>query len=153
MQASESEEGHSQQTFFLMKTSFVFIFRRRLKTSWSYAFKMFSRCLQVFLQRRLEDVLQKRPQGIFKTPWRRLEDVLPKRREDVLKTTSKRREEVLKTTSRRISKMSSRHLQDVFETYHQVKLFLLTHLQEVFEIYSIRFWDILRRWLSVGRFA
>ena len=49
--------------------------------------------------------------------------------------------------------MFSRHLQDVFKMYNQVKLFLLTRLQEVVETYSTRFLDILRRRLFTERFA
>ena len=59
--------------------------------------------------------------------------------QDVFKMSCKN---VFKTSSRRLAKMSSRHLtktsssrhiQDVLKTYHQVKLFLLRHLQDVFE--------------------
>ena len=49
--------------------------------------------------------------------------------------------------------MTSRHLRDVFKTYDQVKLFLLTRLQDIFEKYSARFRDVLRRQLSIERFA
>ena len=60
---------------------------------------------------------------------------------------------VFKTSSRRFRKMSSRHLQDVSKTYHQVKLLLLARLEDIFETYSARFWDVLRRRLSTERFA
>ena len=104
----------------VLKTSFVFVFRRRLQdvlikanmfalalrlqktswrsiySSWRYVFKTSSRCFQ--------DVLQKRLQDIFKTSW----------------------------------KTSSGHLQDVFKTYHQVKLFLLTRLWEAFNTFLRR---------------
>ena len=43
-----------------------------------------------------------------------------------------------------------RCLQDVFKTYYQVKLFLVTQFQDVFETYSKRFWDVLLRRLSTG---
>ena len=65
--------------------------------------------------RRLQDVLQKRLQDIFKI--RHLEDVLPRHLEGVFKTSS-----------RRLTQMSSRHLLDVFKTYHQIKLFLQVHI-------------------------
>ena len=53
---------------------------------------------------------------------------------------------VFKTSSRRLAKMSSRHLQDVFktscknifETYHPVKLFLLTSLRDVLNTFLKR---------------
>ena len=41
-------------------------------------------------------------------------------------------QEVFKASSRRLTKTSSKHLQDVLKTYHQVKLFLLTHLRDLF---------------------
>ena len=47
-------------------------------------------------------------------------------------------------------KTSSRHLEDVFKTYYQVKLFMVTQFQDVFETYSKRFWDVLLRRLSTG---
>ena len=50
----------------------------------------------------------------------------------------------------RLQKTSSRHLQDVFKTYYQVKLFLVTQFQDVFKTYSKRFWDVLLRRLSTG---
>ena len=65
--------------------------------------------------RRLQDVLQKRIQDIFKI--RHLEDVLPRHLEGVFKTSL-----------RRLTQMSSRHLLDVFKTYHQIKLFLQVHI-------------------------
>ena len=51
-----------------------------------------------------------------------------------------------KTSSRRLGQdqyirlgyTSSRRLQDVFKTYHQVKLFLLTRLREVFNTFLRR---------------
>ena len=68
-----------------------------------------------------------------------------RRLQNIFKTSSRPRlqgarylEDVFKTSSRRLAKLSSRHLQDVFNVYHQVKLFLLTRLQDV----------ILRRWLD-----
>ena len=65
--------------------------------------------------RRLQDVLQKRIQDIFKI--RHLEDVLPRHLEGVFKTSL-----------RRLTQMSSRHLLDAFKTYHQIKLFLQVHI-------------------------
>ena len=64
------------------------------------------------------------------------------RLEDVFKTSSKR----LAKTSRRLGKMFSRHLQDVFKMYHQVKLLL-------FNRSSTGLRDVLRIRLSTERFA
>ena len=117
---------HSQQIFVSMKTSFVFVFRRRLDqdeyfrlslTSSEDVFKTSSRRLgqDQYIRlghtysRRLQDVLNRSCQDVFKTS-----------RKNFFRTSSKRLQDVFKT--------SSRHLQDVFKTYHQVKLFLLTSL-------------------------
>ena len=76
--------------------------------------------------------------------------------------TSSRRFQFFFTTScKNVFKTSSRYLQDVlqrcpqnvFKTYHQVKLFLLTRFQDVFETYSKCFWDVLQRPSSTERFA
>ena len=58
---------------------------------------------------------------------------------------------------RGLAKTFSRHLEDVFKMYHQVKLFWLTRLQDIFETYLTRFWDLLRKrlsgeWFSRSRF-
>ena len=97
----------------VLKTSFVFVFRRRLqdvliKTN---IFVLAIRLQDVFktFSRRLQDVLQKRLQDIFKTSSRRFEDVF--------KTSSRRLEkrlqDIFKTSSRRLAKISSRPVQDV----------------------------------------
>ena len=120
----------------VLKTSFVFVFRRRLDqdeyirlthtssedvfktsssrstySSWSYVFKTSSR----------------RFQDVFKTSSRRFQDVF--------KTSCKN---VFKTSSRRLQDVLQRYLQDVFKTYHQVKLFLLTNLRDVFNTFLRR---------------
>ena len=97
----------------VLKTPFVFVFRRRLDQD-EYV--------------RLDH-----------TSSRRLQDVLPRCLQNVFKTSS-----------RRLAKTSSRHLQDVFKTYYQVKVFLVTQFQDIFETYSKRFWDVLLRRLSTG---
>ena len=90
-----------------------------------------------FVRRRLEEVfnfcLQKTSSKRRKISWwrqkyrfdhtylRRFQDVLPWRLEGILKTSS-----------RCLAKTSSRHVQDLFKMYHQVKLFVLTRLQDVF---------------------
>ena len=100
----------------VLKTSFVFVFRRRLdqdeyvrlsrtsskdvfKTSWSrpiylswpYVFKMSSRRFQDF----------------FKTSCK-----------NVFKTSSRRLQHVLKTSSRHLQDVLQRCLQELFKTYH-----------------------------------
>ena len=96
----------------LMKTNiFLLIIRLQKTSSRRLGQDQYIR-LGYTSSRRLQDVLS-----------RRLQDVLPRRLEDVLKTSWK---------------TSSRHLQDVFETYHQVKLFLLTRLWEAFNTFLRR---------------
>ena len=107
-----------------------------------------------------EDVFSLRLQ---KTSWRRLDQdeyvrlslTSSRRLQDVLVKTNIfvlaiRLQDVFKTSSRRLAKTSSRHLQDVFKTYYQVKVFLVTQFQDIFETYSKRFWDVLLRRLSTG---
>ena len=108
----------------ILKTSFVFVFGRRLedvfktnmfalalrlqdvfKTSWSrpiylswpYVFKTSSR----------------RFQDVFKTSSRRFQDVFKTSCKNVFKTSSRRLQDVLKTSSRRLAKISSRRFQYV----------------------------------------
>ena len=47
-------------------------------------------------------------------------------------------QDVFKKSSRRLQDVLQRYLQDVFKTYHQVKLFLLTRLREVFNTFLRR---------------
>ena len=105
------------------------------KTSWSRRI-----CLPqpYVFRRRHQDVLVKTNifvlaiplPDVFKTPSRRLQGVLQKGLQDIFKTSSTRFENVFKT--------SSRHLQGIFKTYHQVKLFLLTRLWEAFNTFLRR---------------
>ena len=62
-------------------------------------------------------------------------------------------QDVFRMSSRSLVKISLRRLQNVFKTYHQVKLFLLTRLQDIFHKYSTHFCEALRRWLSREWFA
>ena len=75
---------------------------RRLQEVLKMSSRRFKNLQEVLLWR-LQDVLQKCLQGIFKTSWRGIQDLL------------------------------ERYLQNVFKTYHQVKLFLLTSLREVLQ--------------------
>ena len=106
------------------------------------------RCIEDVFRLRLQDVLiitnifaltihlQETYQDVFKTFSRHLQDILEKRLQD-------------KKSSRRLQDLLQRYPQDIFKTYHQVKLFLLT----VFEKYCkdsylqndlsrSHFWDI-----------
>ena len=127
---SISELIFSEQTFVLMKTSFVFLFRTRLqdvliktnifalvirfqKTSLSrptysslpYVFKKSSR--------RFQDVFKTSSICLAKTSVILLQDVLQKRLQDIFKKSSSLFADVVKTSSRRLGKMSSRRFQDV----------------------------------------
>ena len=86
-----------------LKTSFAFVFRRRLqdvfKTSWSR--QIYSPYSNVF-RRRFEDVLTKT--NMF---------TLFIRLQDVLKTSSKLFQDFFKESSRRFAKTFSRRLQDI----------------------------------------
>ena len=117
----------------VLKTSFVFIFRRRLqdifKTYWSR--RIYSPNSYVF-RRRFQDVFKtssrclaktssKRLQDIFKTSCKNVSETSSRHFQDVFKTSSN----VFKTSSRCLAKISSRR----FQTHHQGKLFLLTRFQ------------------------
>ena len=104
----------------VLKTSFVFVFTRRLHqdeyihfthTSSEDVFKASSRRLDQDQYIRLGHTTSRRPQEIFKTSW-----------ENIFKTSSKQHQDFFK--------ISSRRFQDV---YYQVKLFLVTQFQDVFE--------------------
>ena len=114
----------------LIKTN-LFVLVIRLQD----VFKMFSRHLQ----------------DIFKISSRHLQDVLDtssRRLQDIFKTSARRFENIFKKSSRHLQDVLQRCLQDVFKTYYEVKLFLVTQFQGVFEKYSKRFRDILLRRLS-----
>ena len=119
----------TQQTFVLMRTSFVFVFRRRLQyvlikaniirfshTSSKDVFKTFSR--------RLDQRQYIRPGH---TSSRSLAKMSPKRFQDVFKTFKKRLKDIFKTFSRYLAKTSSRRLQSVFKTPYENAS--LSHLQ------------------------
>ena len=110
--ASFRENLHpiAQQTVVLMKTSSVFVFRRHLDQGQYIRLGLTS-------SRRLQDVFKMSCKDVS---------------QDIFKTSSN-------TSCRNIFNTSSRCLQDVFKTYHQVKLLLLTRFQDVFETYSKHF--------------
>ena len=98
----------------VLKTSFVCVFRRRLHQD-EYIRLTHTSSEDVLIKTNIL-VLVIRLQDVFKTFSRRLQDVLQKRFQDIFKTSCK----------------------DVFKTYHQIKLFLLTHLQDVFNTFLRR---------------
>ena len=140
---SRLAEELSQQTFILMQTSYVFVFRRCLqdvliktnmfalalrlqKTSWSrpiysswpYVFKTSSRRLQDDFKtssRSFQDVLKTFWSRPIYSCWPYVFNTSSRCLQDVFKMSSRRLQDVLRT--------SSRCLQDFFKTYNQVKLF------------------------------
>ena len=88
-----------------------------LKTSWRHLSSSSSEDVLIktnmfALALRLQDVLPRCLQDVFKTSSRRLQDVF--------KTSSRHLQDALKTSSGRLQnifKISSRHLQDVFKTF------------------------------------
>ena len=91
---------------------------------------------------RLGYTSSRRIQDVFKTSSRCLQVVLPRRLQDVLKnvfkTSSRGPQDVLRTFSRHLQDILQRYLQDVFKTYDQVKLFLSTRLWEAFSTFLRR---------------
>ena len=135
----------------VLKTSFVFVFRRRLdqdeyvRLSLTSSEDVLVKTNIFVLAIRLQDVFttfSRRLQDVFKTSCKKVFKTSSRRPQDVLKTSSKRLQDVLKnvfkTSSRRLQDVLQRYLQDVFKTYHQVKLFLLTRLWEAFNTFLRR---------------
>ena len=91
--------------------------------------------------------------NVFKTSSRHLAETSSRHVQNVFKTSSRHLQDVFETSSRHLQDVLKRCLQNVFKTYHQVKLFLLTRFQDVFETYTKRFWDVLQRRLSIEGFA
>ena len=154
---------HSKYSSWWRRLDNVFVFRWRLQDVWvnSNIFallirlqKTSSRCLDQDQYIRLVHTSSRHVQDVFKTA----QHVLPRRLQDVFKASSRRFQDVFKTSSKTLQDIfdissrgfenvlitSSIHLQDVlqrclqdvFKTYYQVKLFLITQFQDVFETYS-----------------
>ena len=126
----------------VLKTSFVFVFRRSLHqdehirythTSSEDVFKSSSRRLNQDQYICLVHTSSRRLQDVFKTSSRR-----------VFKTSSKSLQDVFKTSCKRVYKTSSRHLQDIFKTFSR-------HLQDAFETFWRRLQDVLK--MSWRRFC
>ena len=99
-----------------MKTSLVFVFRRRLQDSFQTSSSRWIYLSQPY---------------VFKTSSSRFQDVFKTSWPYVFKTS-------WKTSSRHLQDVLQRYLQDVFKMYHQVKLFLLTRLWEAFSTFLRR---------------
>ena len=104
---------------------------------------VFRLCLQRTSSRRLQDVMIKTNIvalliRLQNTSSRLLQNVLIKTNIFVLAI---RLQAVFKTSSRRLAKRTSRHLQDVFETFWR-------HLQDVFKMSSRHLQDVLPRRLQ-----
>ena len=131
----------------VLKTSFVFVFSRRLQDVFKTNMFALALRLQKTPSKRLQDVLVNtnifvltiRLQDAFKTfsrgfktSSRRLPETSSRHLQNVLKTSSKRLQDALKnvfkTSSRSLQDILQRYLHEGFKTYHQVKLFLLTRL-------------------------
>ena len=115
---------NSQQTF-VLKTSFVFIFRRRLDQDKYVRLSLTSsRRLQMSWSR---PIYSSWPY-VFKTSSKHFQDVLPRCLQDIFKTSS-----------RRLAKTSWRYLQDVFNTFWK-------RLQDIFKTYSRRIIKLKCSW-------
>ena len=146
----------SHQTFALMKTSFAFVFRRRLDqdeyihlspTSSEDTFKTSSRCLgqdqHICLgntsSRRFQDVFKTSSTRLVKTSSRLLQDIFKAFCQDIFKTSSRRLQDVLVKTN--IFVLAIR-LQDVSKTSCQDVL--QKRLQDIFKTSSRRLQDIFK---------
>ena len=109
--------SETQQTFVLMKTSFVIVFRRRLQD-------VLVKTNIFALAIRLQDVLARRLQDIFKTSSRRLAQMSSRRFQDVLKTSSKSFQDLFKKSSRRLQDIFKTSCKVIFKTFsrHIIKL-------------------------------
>ena len=110
---NSAHSKNSQQTFVLMKTSFVFVLRRRLDqdeyvrlrlTSSDDVFKTSSRRLGQDQYIRLGHTSSRRLQDVFKTSLRRLAKTSPRHLQDLLKASSRR---LVKIYLRRFQDVSS----------------------------------------------
>ena len=131
----------TQQTFVLMKTSLVFVFRRRLqdvfKTFWWR--RIYSPESYLF-RRRLQDVFKTSSSRPIYSSWSYVFKTSSKRFQDVFKTSSRRPQDIFKTSSRHLQdvfKTSSRHLQDIFKTSSR-------RLQNILKTSSRRLLDIFK---------
>ena len=74
--------------------------------------------------------------NVFKTSSRHLAKTSSRHVQNVFKTSSRHLQDVFETSSRHLQDVLQRCLQNVFKTYHQVKLFLLTHFILLISFYT-----------------
>ena len=115
---------------YVLKTSFVFVFRRRLqdiliKTN---MFALALRLLKTSSRRFSRRLGQDQYIRLGHASPTLLQDVFKASSRHLAKTSSRHLQNVFKTSSRRLQDVLQRYLPDVFKTYHQIKLFLLTSL-------------------------
>ena len=115
----------TQQTFVLMKTSFVFVFRRRLDQD-EYVRLSLTSSEDVFKTSWLRPIYSSYPY-VFKTFSRRLAKTSSRRFENVFKTSLKRLQGLFKASSKRLQDIFNTFCKDIFQgifkAYHQVSLF------------------------------
>ena len=103
---------------------------RRIYLTWSCVFKMSSIYFQF--------IFKTSSRHLAKTSSRHLQDVLPRSLQNVFKTSSRRLAKMSSLHIQHVFKTPSRRLQDVFQLYHRVKLFLVTPHQYVFNTFWTR---------------
>ena len=109
----------------VLKTSFVFVFRRRLDQDEYVRLSLTSS----------EDVLKTSWSRPIYLSWPYVFKTSSRRFQDLFKTSSRRFEDVFKMSSRHLQEVLQRYLQDVFKAYHQANLFYLTCPREVFNTF------------------
>ena len=125
----------------VLKTSFVFIFRRRLQDVLKTSSRRLGQDQYIRLghmsSRRLQDVFKRssrRFQDIFKTSAklssRHLQNVFKASCKSIFKTSSRCFQGILKESSRHLQVVLQRYIEDVFKNYHQVKLLLLMFIHK-----------------------
>ena len=124
----------------VLKTSFVFVFGRRLDQDEYVRFSLTSS----------EDVFKTFWSRPIYSSWLYVFKTSSRRFQDVFKTSSRRFEDVFKTSSRRLVK----RLQDIFKTSSRRIIKLNCSCEHVFEKHSTRFRDALfQRRLSTEEYA
>ena len=150
---SSSSEDSSRQTYSL----YLYVSRRRLdQDQYIRIGHTSSRRLQEVLEKRLQDIFKafsRRLQDIFKTSSKRLRDVLQKRLQDVFKTSSRHLQDAFETFWRRLQDIFNTSCKDVFKALSERIILLCSSFQDIFKTYSQRFWGVLQRRLSTEGLA
>ena len=102
----------------VLKTSFVFVFKRRLNGDGHILINhTSSRRLGQDQYIRLVHTSSRRLQDVFKTSSRRLQDVFKTSSRRLAKTSSRHLQDVFKTSSKRLQDVSQIRLEDIFKTF------------------------------------